>query len=227
MEYTTTQTKIRNKRGKLLSLHQPLVPTSLRPINGWGVKVRIRGIVREIQEGTAIQTFNAVRQAYAENDIHPKAVDIWLNLNYQWLSGIPEKHRPVHLSVLLDGASEGESEQESIVPGIRHHHPGEWGALGWGMLQMYLAQDVYEFTKFKSLVVELHAWLDPALNPSIGCPECYRHFSSAVDSLHQNPLFTQAPARKWLVDFHNSVNTRIGKPVLSYEKAAKLNYWTR
>ena len=45
------------------------------------------------------------------------------------------------------------------------------------------------------------------------CAKCAPHFQAAVKSM---PVDSTAAVLKWSIDFHNSVNARIGKPVRSY-----------
>lgn len=196
-------------------------------MQGWAVNIRVKGMTRRVQGDTAAKVFSSAKEMYQINGEPVRDLDLWVNLNVQWISALPEQHRPVELHEMLSATQASPVDPSNSGASDRQHGPHVWGRLGWGMLQMYLAQDIFDFGKFKNLSTELHAWLDPDLNPSIGCAECYRHFARAVDSLHQNPLDTQDQARRWLVEVMNEVNTRLGKPSLPYETAAKLCYWTR
>ena len=93
------------------------------------------------------------------------------------------------------------------------------------MLQMYLAQTSYNLTRFQDLASELLRWVDPSLNPEIGCAECYQHFAKSVDALYHEPPYDQEAARRWLVATMNKVNERVGKMPLTYEEASQQSHW--
>tara|TARA_R110000824_G_scaffold36250_2_gene112806 strand:- start:5855 stop:6064 length:210 start_codon:yes stop_codon:yes gene_type:complete len=67
--------------------------------------------------------------------------------------------------------------------------------------------------------------LNNAENPTIGCNDCYLEFTKELNFIKQNPIYDPAIARIWLVNFHNSVNVRINKPMLSHDAAEKLYLW--
>ena len=50
------------------------------------------------------------------------------------------------------------------------------------------------------------------------CQKCSRHIREAVANMPTNSKYD---VFKWFIDFHNSVNERIGKKVLSYEQAVE------
>ena len=56
------------------------------------------------------------------------------------------------------------------------------------------------------------------LGPRIPCEECQYHFKSYM---FQNPMGSRDDPIIWAIDFHNDVNRRLGKPVLTYQQAYK------
>jgi len=48
------------------------------------------------------------------------------------------------------------------------------------------------------------------------CPRCGAHIKEAIKTM---PTDSKYSAFKWSIDFHNSVNERINKPILSYKDA--------
>jgi len=58
----------------------------------------------------------------------------------------------------------------------------------------------------------------------IPCEECQKHFKQY---LYDNPLYQGINPVNWGIDMHNSVNKRLGKPVLTYPQAYdKIGYDT-
>lgn len=58
-----------------------------------------------------------------------------------------------------------------------------------------------------------------SLQHVLPCENCRQHFGRALTQTHplQPALKNQETLTRWLVDLHNSVNVRLGKPVVSYE----------
>ena len=54
------------------------------------------------------------------------------------------------------------------------------------------------------------------LPPRIPCEDCRYHFRSYVFT---NPLLDFEDPMIWSIDFHNAVNRRLGKKVLTYQEA--------
>lgn len=58
----------------------------------------------------------------------------------------------------------------------------------------------------------------------IPCALCRTHFENKINNLNLN-LKESMCLFRWSVDFHNEVNTKLGKPLFTYEEA--LEKWTR
>jgi hypothetical protein len=61
-----------------------------------------------------------------------------------------------------------------------------------------------------------------SLQHLLPCPKCADHFCQGLSQtpVNQHVRSKQALTR-WLVDFHNRVNARLGKPQMSYESVAQ------
>lgn len=61
-----------------------------------------------------------------------------------------------------------------------------------------------------------------SLQHLLPCPKCADHFCQGLSEhpVNQHVQSKQALTR-WLVDFHNRVNARLGKPQMSYESVAQ------
>lgn len=57
------------------------------------------------------------------------------------------------------------------------------------------------------------------LTSVIPCPECKAHFLQHLSSIDDIDLYKSNSLFYWTIDFHNKVNERLGKPVLSYAEA--------
>lgn len=60
------------------------------------------------------------------------------------------------------------------------------------------------------------------------CDYCKTHFIAYLAVNHPSKyLLLEDGMFKWSVDFHNSVNERLGKPILTYEQAERALYDTK
>jgi hypothetical protein len=87
-----------------------------------------------------------------------------------------------------------------------------WGPLMW--------KELHEASIHKSLSGFLQ-FIGP-YGKRIPCADCQRHFKQY---LYEHPIYQGVNPVKWGIDLHNSVNERLGKPVLSYSEAySKIGY---
>lgn len=89
--------------------------------------------------------------------------------------------------------------------------PADWGPIIWRQLNLFGV--AFNKQAFKSYVDWVVFLTDPnnELNSNAGCEMCHNHFK---DYIHNNPIDTVDSASKcskWVNEFHNSVNQRIGK----------------
>ena len=61
-----------------------------------------------------------------------------------------------------------------------------------------------------------------ALRVLLPCPLCRDHYNTFLEE-NPAPATCGSELQKWLVDFHNDVNTRIGKPPLSLDQAKDMH----
>lgn len=52
-------------------------------------------------------------------------------------------------------------------------------------------------------------------NLQIGCPLCQQHYETYIRS-HPPALESQEHFSRWMVDFHNDVNRRLGRPEMPW-----------
>lgn len=225
LAYYATSSTITSLRGETLSIQQPLIDGFKSPRGGWRAQFRVNGLDYKFTGSQALVTFKQAKDIFAKNGIRVRDVDIWLNLNLQWFDRIDDKYKRVRHAALLEIASTSESTAKTVNPDKRQYTPAQWGKHAWNFLGAYLAQDEYAWSDYRIILEMVRSMLNPSINPSIGCAECYREFSKETDRLASNPLNDREEARKWLVDFHNSVNVRINKPKVSYDSAAKNYLW--
>ena len=59
-----------------------------------------------------------------------------------------------------------------------------------------------------------------SLKYTLPCLECKNHF---INEIARNPpdIRSKTTLTRWLVDLHNRINTRLGKPIFSYNDALK------
>lgn len=81
-------------------LNQPLVPLSHYPRGQWAANVKVAGIVRQLNFPTAVQVFNEAMRLHQLNKEDFWFVNVWLNLNLQWIPRLASKYRIVTVEQL-------------------------------------------------------------------------------------------------------------------------------
>ena len=100
-----------------------------------------------------------------------------------------------------------------------------WGPAAWGFL--HTVTFVYPLEPTRADRVALYEYI-VAFSAVIPCVECRRHFQSMVERDVTSPssaaLGSRDAASRLAVQWHNSVNARIGKPILPYERVYAMYY---
>jgi hypothetical protein len=227
MIYSATASSVVGRDGVRHSIAKPLIPAGRKPTGGWKVNLLVNGQSIEADGPTGEAVHAEAVRLLQLNGITYSDLDLWLNLNLQWVRRAVEKYQVVRESDLMTAASGSAVAPEHAPTRARPQvGPAVWGRKGWGMLQMYLALDTYEFGTLLMLATELRKWLDPNVNPTTGCAECFIHFGAALADLRNRPRYTQAEAREWLWRVMNGANSRKGVPEMTFEQAALANHWT-
>jgi hypothetical protein len=112
----------------------------------------------------------------------------------------------------------------SVAPGQPKwtRDPKLWGPHLWAYLH-YSASN-YPDNPTEEQIKEMMNWLT-CLPVTIPCSECSKHYKNYIQQNRTNlPAIcsTKNNLFRFLVDIHNKVNERYGKPKLSYEDAWKL-----
>ncbi len=92
-----------------------------------------------------------------------------------------------------------------------------WGPSGWKFLHSIAFSYPDEPTKQQQQEVKN---LFTALKYLLPCGDCCMNYSNEVGEI---PVESNDKLSRWLVDFHNSVNKRLGKPTYNYDQI-KLEY---
>ncbi len=92
-----------------------------------------------------------------------------------------------------------------------------WGPSAWRFLHaMSFAYPEDPSAEHKQAVLNLFA----SLKYLLPCGDCCAHYCSSFDSDSlKKSLGSRDDLSKWLVEFHNSVNIRLGKPMYAYDEA--------
>lgn len=100
MRYTKQSTVV-GVDGKPYALNQALVPVGHYPRGDWRASLTISGIPKVFSKPTAVQTFNDALRVAQLNKDPIWFIDIWLNLNLQWIARVPARHHIVSPTALL------------------------------------------------------------------------------------------------------------------------------
>lgn len=94
-----------------------------------------------------------------------------------------------------------------------------WGPHAWKFLHaVTFAYPEHPTTEHKKAALELFS----SLKYMLPCGECCSHYCQGFDKNRIEPhLESRDSLSRWLVNFHNEVNQRLGKPLFSYEEVAK------
>lgn len=94
-------------------------------------------------------------------------------------------------------------------------NPEIWGTGAWTLLHCITA--TYPLRARPSIQQRYREFLT-LLSQTLPCKKCRRHFRTY---LRRSPpcLRTRQAFKKWMIDFHNWVNERLGKPILTHETA--------
>ena len=88
----------------------------------------------------------------------------------------------------------------------------EWGRLGWAWLHTLAITYPHRPTDYDRRVVSLRIWNFVSHLP---CWECQRHATQFVRSYPPDTRSTHT-LQRWAWNFHNAVNLRLGKPLVSF-----------
>lgn len=231
LTFTAAATHVTGTDGIKRRIDGPLVELRNRGHGGWKVKIPVKGHVQVVDGNTPQEVFKSASELLAANGVRVRAIDLWFNLNKQWIERAVQKRQMVKIANLMEAAAQGGEAPQVPAKARQNVPPAVWGNKGWGMLQQYLALDNYGYPVFLALATELGTWVDPDKNPSTGCADCYRHYSIALAKLQKTPRYSQREAREWLVESMNAVNRyrlergEANVRIFTYEQAAKANHW--
>jgi len=219
MILTTNKESFVTKRGRTVKTASSFVDPLRVPRGGWRAKIVVNKVERVIKGDNARQIFTLVKNYLKMNDIRPSDRDIWFTLNHQWATSSEDSRLIVDRQSILDAVSTGEESDE-------YFPPEEWGSIEWKGLGLYLSltEEEFDYDRFLSRVEDTLLLLNHIKTPHLGCQECYGEFSKEVSQLRAKTM-DRDQSRKWLFNFHNEVNHRLNKPILTFEQAAKLNRW--
>jgi hypothetical protein len=96
----TTKLTVLGVNGQPYALNQPLVPSGHFPRGLWAAEVTVKGIARRVDKPTCIEVFNEAMRLFSLNDGEFWFVNIWLNLNLQWIPRVAPKHQIVTVAAL-------------------------------------------------------------------------------------------------------------------------------
>lgn len=225
MTFRASKTTVTLRSGKVVPLDHALVIGMRRPTGGWVATFRINGIDKTFTGRSPQELGNTVLREHQKNNVSLSVADLWLNLNLQWMERLDQKYFLVDRSeltkLILQEGQTAEVTQRQVIT------PEKWGSIAWKWLGLLLAQDGYTPEVFVLHCEQVLTLLNPSLNPGIGCIRCFADFAAEMSRIRMNPPKGLDEARRWLWEFHNSVNVKTvpPKPQISFERAAALNFW--
>jgi hypothetical protein len=95
-------TKVEGRYGKLYPINSPLIPAPHTPRGGWGVVFYMHGQGTRVNGATAQLVFQRAYDFFVLNNTVVIPIDLWFNLNIQWVEQAIEKYQNVSLESLLE-----------------------------------------------------------------------------------------------------------------------------
>ena len=87
--------------GDRLDVKTPLIREDRSPTGGWKVDVVVNGQTIRVTGQNARNVVKAVVALFKQNQQSVNLLDLWLNLNIQWLERTSEKYRLVDIGELI------------------------------------------------------------------------------------------------------------------------------
>ena len=223
MIVTTDKEFILDKRGRNISLDQCLVDSFATPRGGWTAAFTINFNRLTVKANNARNVFTRAKKILTHNEINISDKNLWLSLNAQWISRVDDKNFLTDKSTFIALLEEDEEDYTHND----YHHPRTWGSIEWKSLafSLNIDKEFYSYDTFYNRCIVTLELLDPSKSSRVGCVDCFKEFSKYVAELSNDPIYTLSKAREWLFNTHNKVNAKIGKPVVDFKTAKKVNKW--
>jgi hypothetical protein len=93
---------VSGKDGKKYPIQGSLVVTTMEPRGGWFVDFKINGQSHHFSEVSPQATYNEVRRLLDLNEVFYTTLNLWFNLNLQWLSRAVDKYQKVTYASLAE-----------------------------------------------------------------------------------------------------------------------------
>jgi hypothetical protein len=87
--------RVTGKDGRRYPIQTNLVAPMREPLQGWKVDFKIKGQDHMIAAANAHQAFTETKRLFTLNDVKHTTLDLWFNLNLQWLLRSIEKYQKV------------------------------------------------------------------------------------------------------------------------------------
>lgn len=96
----TSSKAVTGNDGKVYPLDQPLVPAGNFPRGQWAAVIVVKGIPTVVHKNSAVETFNEAMRIFQVNEEDFWFMNIWLNLNLQWIPRVPAEYQIVTVAQL-------------------------------------------------------------------------------------------------------------------------------
>lgn len=104
LQYTLREgvTKVEGRYGRLYPINSALIPVPHQPRGGWGAFFYLHGQPLRVEGKTASEVFQTAYKFFVLNEAVVAPMDLWYNLNIQWVEKAIEKYQHVSLESLLE-----------------------------------------------------------------------------------------------------------------------------
>lgn len=186
------------------------------PSGGWAVEVSISGVIHRY-DGTPRLIAQRIASDYEKAGRLVSEAKVWDYLNMVWTNRDP------HRAVKADGREP--MPQPVQAPNLHlDNSPATFGPSLWAALSLFGIKGHFNKDSWAATISMVTRLLDPATNPN-GCQECHEKWTIyRLDNPPEN-VENEHQAAFWIFNIHNEVNRKLGKKVIPFEDAVRINRW--
>lgn len=201
----STEQVLLDRRGRKVSILQPLIETGHRPNGGWISAITVNGSKMVLGGSTPKAVLESLRTLMVNNRIEFTENHLWTTLNMDWLSRTQE---PGHKVPIRDFLSQCETPEGQ--PEFRGKIDREsWLPSALDTIGFYLAIDNenYRYVDLATLASTVVRMADPTTGHRLGDHEVFASLLELYSIISYTPCHLLEEARAWFIEMFNVLAT--------------------
>lgn len=195
------------------------------PAGGWRITFHINGEEFAFA-GQPKQIVSRLFKIAEANGVMESIEEAWLYCNTVWCDRDPERCTCKDLKP--EPGKPRHTERYKRHMQSRSHtavSPKEFGHKIWGWLATFGMSGAFRKNAWLQTIRRVTELLNPRINPKTGCIECSIEWDLICNTDSPSKVETAEDAAKWVFRAHNRVNKKLGKPIMSWERAVRMHHW--